>query len=253
VSIESMAVVLHHSKAGGTDKLVLLGIANHDGDGGAWPSVATLARYANVEPRQVKRSISRLVELGEVERERQAGGTRNMPDYTRPNLYQVKVTCPPECDRSPQHRIDRKDYRVSYKTPGVLGDTPPGVLQDTPPVSHRTPKPSLEPSSELDKSSSRSTSPGDNGKLPCWSCGEHVIANTTKPRRYCTGCSSRGLNSPLIPCRHCGAARKRQFPGEQDFDCGCQAPTPAQQWEDISPEQVEQLRNNHNEADRTNR
>jgi len=248
-----MAVVLHHSKAGGTDKLVLLGIANHDGDGGAWPSVATLARYANVEPRAVKRSINKLVELGEVERERQAGGTRNMPDYTRPNLYQVKVTCPAECDRSPQHRISRADYRVSPTTPGVVQDTPPGVPQDTPPVSHRTPKPSLNHPLELDKSSFVSTSPAANGKLPCWACGEHVIANTTKPKRYCTECSSRGMNSPLIPCTGCGSARKRSYPGEQSFDCGCQQPTPAQQWEQITPEQVEQLKNNHDQADRTNR
>lgn len=248
-----MAVALHHSRAGGTDKLVLLGIANHDGDGGAWPSVATLARYANVEPRSVKRSIKRLVELGEIKCERQAGGTRTTPDYTRPNLYQVLVTCPSYCDRSAQHRINRSAYPVTPVSPGDASVTPPGDASVTPPVTPVSPKPSLEPSIELDKSSSRSTSPGTNGKLPCWACGEHVIANTTKPRRYCTGCSSRGLNSPLIPCRHCGAARKRQYPGEQDFDCGCTQPTPAQQWENISPEQVEQLRNNHHDADRTSR
>ena len=121
-----MAVVLHHSQAGGTDKLVLLGIANHDGDGGAWPSIATLARYANVEPRAVKACIKRLVDRGEVTRDRQAGGTRNMPDYSRPNLYHLKVVCPPECDRSAQHRIDRR-LGVSLATPGVVQGTPGGV------------------------------------------------------------------------------------------------------------------------------
>lgn len=34
MSIEAMAVALHHSKTQGATKLVLLGIANHEGDGG---------------------------------------------------------------------------------------------------------------------------------------------------------------------------------------------------------------------------
>ena len=206
MSIESMAVVLHHSKSGGTDKLVLLGIANHDGDGGAWPSVATLARYANVEPRAVQAAIKRLVARGEVERERQAGGTRNMPDYTRPNLYHVKVVCPPECDRSAQHRIN---YRVSSTTPGVVSDTPP--------LSATTPKPSLNHPYNSDKSSFVSTSPAAAGSL-CWACGN---AHGRKAR-YCTGCSSRGMNSPIINCQHdeCGNTGRRTFPGQQVFDCG---------------------------------
>jgi hypothetical protein len=253
-----MAVVLHHSRAGGTDKLVLLGIANHDGDGGAWPSVATLARYANVEPRSIKRSIKKLAELGEIEIDRQNGGTRNMPDYTRPNLYHVKVTCPAECDRSAQHRINRSQFdRVTPVSPGDASVTPPGDASVTPPVTPVSPKPSLNHPTNSDKSSSTSTSPGDNGKLPCWNCGRHVIANTSKPKRYCTECSSRGMNSPLIPCTGCGSVRKRAYPGEQDFDCGCQQPTVEQtvaaQWENITPEQVETLKNNHHEIDRTNR
>lgn len=221
MSIESMAVVLHHSQAGGTDKLVLLGIANHDGDGGSWPSIATLARYANVEPRAVKACINRLVARGEVERERQAGGTRNMPDYSRPNLYHLKVVCPPECDRSTQHRINRKDP-PSSTTPGVVTIPPGGYVQDTPGgVRPTTLKPSLNHPSNSEKSPSSSTSPAANGKLPCWNCGEHVIANTTKPKRYCQPCSSRGLDNPLIPCKKCDSVRKRAFPGEQEFDCGC--------------------------------
>lgn len=212
-----MALVLHHSKASGSEKLVLLGIANHDGDGGAWPSVATLARYANVEPRAVKKLITKLVERGEITKDMNAGGMRNMPDYTRPNLYHIKVVCPPECDRSAQHRIDRK-HPVSHRTPGVPQDTPPGVPQDTPPVSHRTPKPSLNHPSNSDESSFVSTSPRASGGN-CWACGENP---TRGKARYCTGCSSRGLNSPIINCRHdaCGNTGKRIFPGQQDFDCG---------------------------------
>ena len=61
MSIESIAVCLHHSRATGTDKVVLLGIANHDGDGGSWPAIATLAKYANVNERNTQKSIERLI------------------------------------------------------------------------------------------------------------------------------------------------------------------------------------------------
>lgn len=216
MSIESMAVVLHHSRSGGTDKLVLLGIANHDGDGGAWPSVATLARYANVEPRAVQKCIKRLIERGEIAKDTQAGGLRNTPDYNRPNLYYIKVTCPPECDRSAQHRINRKDP-LSVRTPGVPADTPPPVRADTPPVSQRTPKPSLNHPSNSDESSFVSTSPA-KGETLCWSCGNAHGRKT----RYCVTCSGKGLNSPIIDCQHdgCGLTGRRSFPGQQTFDCG---------------------------------
>jgi hypothetical protein len=61
VTAEAVAIALHHSTMKGTDKLVLLGIANHDGDGGSWPSIQTLAYYANVDVRNVQRSIDRIV------------------------------------------------------------------------------------------------------------------------------------------------------------------------------------------------
>ena len=45
---------------------MLLGIANHQGEQGAWPSIATLARYANASERSVKRDIQELIDLGEL-------------------------------------------------------------------------------------------------------------------------------------------------------------------------------------------
>jgi len=66
MSIEIISAVLNNSKATGRAKLVLLGIANHQGDQGAWPSKATLARYANASERSVQRDIQTLVELGEL-------------------------------------------------------------------------------------------------------------------------------------------------------------------------------------------
>lgn len=108
MSNEAMAIALHHSRSSGTTKLVLLGIANHDGDGGAWPSLATLATYAGgVSERTVSRAIGELVELGEISVERNAGGLRNCRDDRRPNLYHFLLSCPPECDGSKNHRVRR--------------------------------------------------------------------------------------------------------------------------------------------------
>lgn len=100
-----MTVVLHHSSARGTDKLVLLGIANHAGDGGAWPALSTLARYANVDERNVRKALRRLSEAGELRVHLQDGGKRETPDHMRPNRYDVLVACPPGCDRTTQHRV----------------------------------------------------------------------------------------------------------------------------------------------------
>jgi hypothetical protein len=66
MSVEAISLVLNHSQATGRAKLVLIGIANHLGDQGSWPSIATLARYANVSERSVKRDIKDLVEMGEL-------------------------------------------------------------------------------------------------------------------------------------------------------------------------------------------
>lgn len=66
MSIEVMTHVLRNSKATGRAKLVLLGIANHQGDNGAWPSIKTLATYANSSERSVQRDIQTLIDLGEL-------------------------------------------------------------------------------------------------------------------------------------------------------------------------------------------
>lgn len=148
-----MALVLHHSKAKGTAKLVLLGIANHAGDGGAWPTVETLAKYANVTERNVQKAIGQLVDLGELVVHVQAGGTAALKDHQRPNRYDVVVTCPQHCDRTANHRLrdlpraqaELWTKGVSDSTPGVGSDTR-GASDVTPGgVSMATPKPSIEP------------------------------------------------------------------------------------------------------------
>jgi hypothetical protein len=88
MSIEAMNLVLNYSRATGRAKLVLLGIANHFGDNGAWPSIETLARYANASERSVKRDIQELVELGELVVE---VNSAPMKSQYKTNLYWIKV------------------------------------------------------------------------------------------------------------------------------------------------------------------
>lgn len=104
MSVETLALVLHHSRSKGTDKLILIGIANHDGDGGAWPAVKTLARYAHVDESTVRRSLRRLEGLGELLTHTQAGGPSGIPEWRRPNRYEVLIACPATCDRTKNHR-----------------------------------------------------------------------------------------------------------------------------------------------------
>ncbi|ANC31463.1 helix-turn-helix domain-containing protein [Isoptericola dokdonensis] len=125
MSVEAMTIALHHSRAQGTAKVVLLGIANHDGDGGAWPSIATLAKYANVSTRSVQRAIDELQVLGEVSRGRQQGGTARTPDHLRPNLYAFTLTCPPDCDRSKNHVTDADQHRHRGAKPAASEPTAP--------------------------------------------------------------------------------------------------------------------------------
>lgn len=145
-------MVLHHSRASGTRKLVLLGIANHLGDGGAWPAVTTLARYANVNERNVQRAIEWLVSKGELRVDVQQGGDRATADHRRPNRYDVLVECPTYCDRSTQHRDTRKrgtGTRQLALSTGVAPASPHAQVgvAHTPPVgvAPASPEPSLEP------------------------------------------------------------------------------------------------------------
>lgn len=150
MSVERLAVVLHHSRARGTAKLILIGIANHDGDGGSWPALSTLAKYANVDIRSARRAVRDLEELGEVATEARGGGHIGLPEHARPNRYSVLVECPPSCDRSTAHR----ELEESTPRTPVSGGPPDASVRGLrTPVSGapRTPvsaKPSFEPSVE---------------------------------------------------------------------------------------------------------
>lgn len=94
-----MTSVLVHSRATGTSKLILLGIAYHTGKDrskGCWPSKATLAAYAGVSVRQVSRSLLELVDIQELEIDSRASWKRGNGDKT--NIYYLTNLCSDSCE-----------------------------------------------------------------------------------------------------------------------------------------------------------
>lgn len=85
MSIEVMSWVWKKSKATGTDKFVLLAIADNAWDDGsnAWPSVATISRKTGLSTRTVQRCIQNLHDLGEL-------STMDRPGHS--NLYRVVMS-----------------------------------------------------------------------------------------------------------------------------------------------------------------
>lgn len=82
MSIGVMSWVWKDSKATGTDKFVLLAIADNAWDDGsnAWPSVGTISRKTGLSTRTVQRCIQNLHDLGELK-------TMDRPGHS--NLYRV--------------------------------------------------------------------------------------------------------------------------------------------------------------------
>lgn len=156
MSVEALALVLHHSEASGTAKLVLVGIANHDGDGGAWPAIATLAKYARVSESAVHRAITKLVELGEVKVQQNAGGTATTRADRRPNRYEILVVCPPACDGTTQHGVASTPPRDGDGVPSVK---PRGSARAPHGVARVAPEPSLEPPKEPSDAATAAPSP----------------------------------------------------------------------------------------------
>ena len=104
MSVTTMASVLAHSQSGGNDRLVLLAIASHDGPGGAWPSISTLAAKANCSETRVRTALRNLTRMGELQVSRNQGGDEHTRSDRRPNRYAVTVPCPATCDGTDQHR-----------------------------------------------------------------------------------------------------------------------------------------------------
>jgi hypothetical protein len=119
MSIEATTAVLHHSQAEGTAKLVMWGIANHHSDNGAWPSIATLAKYAKVTERRVQQIIRELADMGEIEIDEQGGFGEQQ---YKTNRYWILVQCPEDCDGSLQHKTGVKSGASGVKSEVIRGE-----------------------------------------------------------------------------------------------------------------------------------
>jgi len=86
MSIEISNAVWRESKSSGRARLVLLAIADHQGEIGAWPSIETIAKMVNSSERSVQRDIQELVTLGELEVHVQKAPSRGQ---YKSNLYWV--------------------------------------------------------------------------------------------------------------------------------------------------------------------
>jgi hypothetical protein len=227
VSVESMAIALHHSRAKGGAKVVLLGIANHDGDGGSWPTIATLARYANVSPRRAQEFVQQLKALGEIEIHVNEGGTARTRNGQRPNLYEFLISCPEDCSGDKNHTPRGKRTPVdksvrSYPERGTRDSagvrvSAPVPLRDLAPLPLRdlAPEPSLEPSEEPSGGSRRSlTSPGSypqersSPRNPV-RCDDHQLIDVPPP---CGACRRARLAHEQVAVHP--PARQELHPGD---------------------------------------
>ncbi len=96
MSIAALTLGLYHSQAVYSTRLVLIAIANFEGEMGAYPSHETIGRLAGgLNRRTVQRAIDDLVQMGELTEIHREGQT---------NLYRVAISCPDDCDRTSSHR-----------------------------------------------------------------------------------------------------------------------------------------------------
>ena len=81
-----MGLILKHSRSRGTSRLVAVAIGDccEDDGTGAWPAVRTIAARASTSERTAQRSITELVQLGELAIDENAGPKRA-------NLYTIRI------------------------------------------------------------------------------------------------------------------------------------------------------------------
>lgn len=128
MSIEAITIALHHAEGlNSTERLVLIGVANHYGEGGCWPTLGTLGKYAGVSDRNVRKALKKLQEVGYL-RVDVNGGPGARADQ-RPNLYHFLLRCPVDCDRSMSHRSGGSD--ASSRTERGVGEGSNGGSEAT--------------------------------------------------------------------------------------------------------------------------
>jgi hypothetical protein len=144
MSIEVMQSVWRESASDGRARLVLLAIADHQGEIGAWPSLETLARMVNSSVRSVQRDIQYLQQLGELLVLTQKAPSRSQykSNLYWVNLPSVRLLINPEI--MPQPGVTELTSGVTESASGVTAD---GILT----LNRTITKPLLNISSEFEK------------------------------------------------------------------------------------------------------
>lgn len=151
MSVQALSWVFDHSPTQGTDRLVLLAIANHagsepvDGAWEAWPGIERIRVLAGLERRRtVNDALTRLVAAGALAREINAAPDTRIPGDRRPNLYRILVAHGMPSDVTPSEG----DGVTSQARRGDAG-TYDGVTRgDLTGCRDASPEPSVEPSLE---------------------------------------------------------------------------------------------------------
>jgi Helix-turn-helix domain len=119
-----MTWVWDHAGVAGTDLLLLLAIADHADDhgGNAWPSIATLAAKTRLDPRTVRRVITRLEAAGHLVITRRAGRSQT-------NRYTLLMTAPTEPADTPAEPVGAPTDEKGADCPAPL---PPKKGADCP-------------------------------------------------------------------------------------------------------------------------
>ena len=142
MSIRVTSWVWENADLSGGMLLTLLAVADfaHDDGGGAYPSMAALARKARLSVRQSQRAIKRLTSMGYLEADYGAG-----PNSV--NIYRVVMTAPLIAASQSAEMSPRQDVtpdKMSPRHPCHRG----GDTHVTGGVTPMSPNPSSEPSSE---------------------------------------------------------------------------------------------------------
>ena len=91
MSVQQLSAVFERSRSRNGARLVLLSIANHDGDGGSWPTISTISRESALTERSVHEALRRLQDDGELKVHPNAGGTMDWRNDRRPNRYEIML------------------------------------------------------------------------------------------------------------------------------------------------------------------
>ena len=128
MSLRVMSAVWRESKAAGRARLVLLAIADHQGEIGAWPSISTIATMVNSSERSVKRDIQALQEMGELDVHLQQAPSRGQ---YKTNLYWVNLPSLVEAQSGVTDYVSGVTKRASGVTDLTSGVTAGGTLTIT--------------------------------------------------------------------------------------------------------------------------